>query len=91
MLLTKPAKVPVWTKRELSEYDKMQIMARDYHFEYIQMVGYEERRPKINPRHKKRKRSDLESLLKRQLRHHQHNHRHRHHQYNRNNVKAPVN
>ena len=61
-----------WSKRELTQYEKLQIMARDYHFEYIQMVGYEERRPKINPRHK-RKRSGLESLdrmLKRQLRHH---------------------
>lgn len=76
-----------WSKRELTEYEKLQIMARDYHFDYIQMVGYEERRPKINPRQKKRKRSgtgsrnDLERMLKRQLRHHQHHshHHHRHH------------
>ena len=76
-----------WSKRELTEYEKLQIMARDYHFDYIQMVGYEERRPKINPRQKKRKRSgtgtrnDLERMLKRQLRHHQHiSHHHRSHQ-----------
>ena len=87
-----------WSKRELTEYEKLQIMARDYHFDYIQMVGYEERRPKINPRQKKRKRSgtgtrnDLERMLKRQLRHHHHNshhhnshqqHSHQHHNHHR--------
>ena len=77
-----------WSKRELTEYEKLQIMARDYHFDYIQMVGYEERRPKINPRQKKRKRSgtgtrnELERMLKRQLRnHHHHSHQHHSHQH----------
>ena len=59
-----------WSRRELTDYEKMQIMARDYHFEYIQKVGYEERKPKIN-RKTKRKRFDLDRLDRqlRQLRH----------------------
>ena len=86
-----------WSKRELTEYEKLQIMARDYHFDYIQMVGYEERRPKINPRQKKRKRSgigsrtDLERMLKRQLRHHQHHSHQRQNHHHHHNRKVPVN
>ena len=62
-----------WSSRELTDYEKMQIMARDYHFEYIQKVGYEERKPKIN-RKTKRKRYDLDRL-DRQLRQLRHNRR----------------
>ena len=37
-----------WAKRELTEYEKMQIFARDNHFEFIQRVEYEERKIAIN-------------------------------------------
>jgi len=33
-----------WSRRELTEYEKMQIFARDNHFEFIQRVEYEERK-----------------------------------------------
>ena len=45
-----------WPKRELTEYEKMQIFARDNHFEFIQRVGYEERKIAIK-KLKKRERT----------------------------------
>ena len=45
-----------WPKRELTEYEKMQIFARDNHFEFIQRVGYEERKIAIK-KFKKRERT----------------------------------
>lgn len=42
MILTLVLSCTSWSRRELTEYEKMQIFARDNHFEFIQRVGYEE-------------------------------------------------
>ena len=42
MILTLVLSCTSWSNRELTEYEKMQIFARDNHFEFIQRVGYEE-------------------------------------------------
>ena len=44
MILSVVSSCNSWPKRELTEYEKMQIFARDNHFEFIQRVGYEERK-----------------------------------------------
>ena len=48
-----------WSRRELTEYEKMQIYARDNHFEFIQRVEYEERKFAIK-KLTKRKRIDFD-------------------------------
>ena len=42
MILTLVLSCTSWSNRELTEYEKMQIFARDNHFEFIQRVGFEE-------------------------------------------------
>ena len=49
-----------WSKRELTEYEKMQIFARDHHFQFIQRVGYEETKIAFK-KLKKRKRIRFDS------------------------------